>query len=203
MSETIARSLAGAAANVWNVTLPFAAADGRVWITQNGTVTVILTAERSNNVSLFLVQDGKVVATTEIERAALVPQSEPALAISADGTLRASVLVADPDHKRTISIAGWEWKPGEAIAAPKREPAATLAQDPKAAAVIYAFAPGIPWRDWVILLGGDVIVTSRSPARPRLLEGSPILPLQLLPRAQTSYLLVKHPKEIVYLAPMF
>jgi hypothetical protein len=193
----------GPAAKVWDATLPFPAAAGRVWLTQEGKVTALFAAERSNTVSMFLVQEGNVIATTEIEKAVLLPQSEPGLAIASDGTIRASVLVAEPEQRRRISTVEWKWKPGEPDVAPQRQPAVDLAQDPKAAAVTYAFSPGVPRRDWVILCGSEIIFTNRSPRRPRMLNGTPILPLQLLPRAEMSYLLVKQPEEIVYLAPMF
>lgn len=193
----------GAPSKVWDATLPFSAADGRVWLTPEGKVTVVFAAERSNTVSMFLVQEGQVIATTEIENAVLLPQSEPGLAIASDGTIRASVLVAEPEQRRRISTVEWKWKHGEPGVAPERQRVVDLAQDPRAAAVVYTFSAGVPRRDWVILYGSEIIVTNRSPGRSRILDGTPILPLQLLPRAQTSYLLVKHPREIVYLAPMF
>ena len=193
----------GPATKVWEAKLPLDATDGRVWITPQAKVTAAFTAEHDNVVHLFLVQDGKVLATTGIEKAALLPQSEPGLAISSEGDYRVSVLVADPAQKRQISTVDWLWSPAKLDLPAKRQPAVTLRQDPTAAAVIYAFAPGVPRRDWVILLGSNIIVTRQSPERPQMLNGAPLLPLQLLPRERTSYLMLTHPKEIVYLTPLF
>jgi hypothetical protein len=194
----------GSPSKVWETTLPSPAAAGRVWITSAGVVTAVFAAEHSGTVSLYLVQDGKVIATAAIPKAALLPQSEPGLTIQNDGTIRTSVLVADPENRRAISIVDWRSSRAEPNAEPKRLIVANLPQDPKAAAVIYAFAAaGEPRRDWVILYGSDIVITDRNPARPRMLNGTAILPLQLLPRPQMSFLLVRHPKDIVDLAPMF
>ena len=191
------------ASKVWEATLPLPASSGRVWLTSEGKVTAVFAAQRATAVSLFLVQDGHVIATAAIEKAIALSNSEPGLAISSDGTIRASLLVADPEQPRAISIVDWQWSRAVPHAEAKRQLAVNLTQDPKASAVVYALASGIPRRDWVILYGSDIVVTSGSPARPRMLNGTPMLPLQLLPRAEMSFLLLKHPKDIIYLAPMF
>lgn len=193
----------GPASKLWEATLPMSASSGRVWLTPEGKVTVAFVAQHENAVSLFLVQDGKVIASAAIEKAVALPDSEPGLAIASDGTIRTSLLVADPEHRRAISIVDWQWSRAEPHAEAKRLPVVNLPQDPKAAAVVYALSPGVPRRDWVILYGENIVVTSGSPTRPRMLNGTPTLPLQLLPRAEMSFLLLKHPKDILYLTPMF
>lgn len=195
----------GPPSRVWQATLPLPASTGRVWLTPAGKVTAVFVASHEHKISLFLVQDGKVIATTVIEKALELPDSEPGLAIGSDGTIRASLLVADPEHTRAISIVDWQWNPQEAAGEPKRQPAVNLMQDPRAAAAVYSLDPGVPRRDWVILYGNgsDIVVTSRSPTKPRMLNGTPLAPLQLLPRSQMSYLLLKHPKDVVYLTPMY
>jgi hypothetical protein len=193
----------GTASKAWELTLPLPASAGRAWITSDGKITAVFVAEHSSRVCMFLVQDGKVIANTEVQDSALLPRSEPALSISPDGTIRSTVLVADPKRQRSISTVEWKWKPGEGEVAPKRETAVDLAQDAKAAEVIYSFSPGEPRRDWVILCGSNILVTGRSPRRPRVLKGTPVLPLQLVPRTEMSYLLVEDPKQILYLDPVF
>ena len=193
----------GPASKVWEATLPLPASAGRVWLTPDGQVTAVFSANHASTVSLFLVQDGRVIATAAIEKAVTLPESEPGLAISSDGTIQTSLLVADPEQRRAISIVDWQWSRGEPQAEAKRLPAVNLLQDPKAAAVVYELSHGVPRRDWVILYGDNIVVTSGSPARPRMLNGTPVVPLQLLPRAQMSFLLLKHPKDIIYLTPMF
>jgi hypothetical protein len=193
----------GPAAKAWEVTLPLPASAGRVWQTSTAKVTVVFAAQQENVVSLFLVEEGKLIAKTEIDKAILLPNSEPGLAIASDGTVRASVLVAAPDQPRSISIADWKWSRSEPNSEAKRQLAINLAQDPKTSAVVYAFGPGVPRRDWVIVYGGDIVVTSGSPTRPRMLPGAPVLPLALLPRPQMSYLLLKDAKDVVNMAPMY
>lgn len=197
----------GAPSKVWQATLPLPASTGRVWLTPAGKVTALFVANHEHKISLFLVQDGKVIATTVIEKALELPESEPGLAIGVDGTIRASLLVADPEHTRAISIVDWQWNPQGPLSEPNRQPAVNLMQNPRAAAVVYALGlgSGVPRRDWVILYGNgsEIVVTSRSSAKPRVLNGTPVTPLQLLPRSQMSYLLLKHPKDVVYLTPMY
>jgi hypothetical protein len=193
----------GAASRVWEATLPLPAADGRVWITPDGKVTAVFTAEGTAGVSLAVVREGAVIGTTVIEDAVLLPSSEPGITISGDGAIWVSVLVAEPARRRTVSIVDWDWKPGEVGTAATRRPAATLAQDAKAAAVVYTLSGSAPRRDWVILQGTDIILTSRSPGRPRMLNATPFLPLQVLPRPEMSFLLLRHPKQIATLTPLY
>lgn len=192
----------GTPAVSWQATLPLTIESGRVWITGNGKVTVLLAGEDSRDVRLFLVQDGAMIAQTTVEGAKLLPQSEPGLSIAPDGTVRASILVAQPDVRREVAIV--DWMPSGGAAGLKRQAAATLRQDPKAAGVVYAYAAaGEPRRDWVIHYGDNIIVTRGSPARPRMLSGTPMVPLQLLPRAGMSFLLLRNPAEVLAMEPVF
>ncbi len=193
----------GTPATVWETVLPMPAAGGRAWITRDNLMTAVFAAEQSGVVYLFLVQAGRVIANTTVTDAALLPQSEPGLWIAADGTIRASLLVADPQRLRHVTLVDWTWTATAATTAPTRQPAATLAQDAKAAAVTYALSGGTPRRDWVILCGDAIVVTNRSPNKPRMLSDAPMLPLQVLTTEPMSFLLLKHPTKLVYLTSLY
>jgi hypothetical protein len=122
--------------------------------------------------------------------AVLLPDSEPAITIGPDGKTRASAIFAeDPDLRRMfVADVAWPTGPGEGVVA--RAGAGRLPNPPRAAAVTYSVTSRpAARRDWLVLLRDGTVIFSGSPTRPRQIDGSLLLPLDLLAMSEMTYLL--------------
>ncbi len=213
---------AGRQASLWRIPRPGGQPPGRVWTSELPFVpaasrfTVSSLASGSKQIAGFLAQEGETVRAVLIggdgtqistillaENAVLTANAEPGLSIDDELTVRLSVLVSDPKDPKALRVVEWSRKATESEYSLRSSPAFTVPRQVEAAGVVYS-SPGVaPRRDWLVLLSDGTIVTNRDPGRPRAIEGKAVVPLEFLPRPQMTYLLATHPKEVVYLAPMF
>jgi len=212
----VPRKEAGEPVQLWTLELPFQPSVSRFayQAAEGGKAAGLFAAETLDGeeqvpcVEAVLVNlDGQIIDTLKASKAKMIPQSEAGLWVSAKGDVRALLLLADPEDPRKLRVAEWvrphDTEPEKTVAA-QEKPAFEVPEDPIASAAIYG--PPLlsnPRRDWVVVLENGFLVTNRDPGNPRELEGQAVLPLQLLPRPQMTYLLMTHPAEVVYLAPMF
>jgi hypothetical protein len=212
----VPRKEAGEPVRLWSTELPFPPSISRFSYHADASgdqgaglfAAETTDAEAPPAVEAVLVNlDGQIIDTLKVSKAKLIPQSEAALLVNAIGDVRAALLVADPEDPRKLRVAEWvrphDTEAGKIVAA-QEKPVFEVPEDPVGSAAIYG--PPLlsnPRRDWVVVLENGSVVTNRDPGNPRELEGQAVFPLQLLPRPQMTYLLMTHPAEVVYLAPMF
>ncbi len=187
----------GVPTEVWSAKLPFTPVSGRAFLANELDVSAVFAGEQEGKVVLAVVREGKVRATVKIERAVLLPESEPGFTVGADGSVKASILVSDPADKHLVSSI--EWQSGKLVSNVKKGQPFRLAADAVAAAAIYAGGR----HEWVILMADGKVVNNYDPTRPRTVYGTPARPLQLLPRKTATFLLATHPDEMVCVNRLF
>ena len=132
--------------------------------------------------------------------AALVPDvhvmasSRPGLRIDEDGFVHASMLYLRDIAARRAGVADVTFGPDGEAREVSWNGFGALSGVPVAASLVYSVTPARPVRrDWVVLLEDGSVVTSRSPDEPQVLPGKPARPLELLPLARGTYILVIDP----------
>jgi len=144
----------------------------------------------------LLVSDAAAAAapsprSASIDFGRLLPATEPAVHVLDDGTVQASVVLAEDTLLRRLFVADVRWPRGGGAPHVERSPAMTAPSTPRAAATAYSVGEERPARrEWVVLLEGDRVVSGRSPDAPLDLEAHPVLPLQILSLSDGVHLLV-------------
>lgn len=163
---------------------------------------VVLLMPREEWIAAFVADAGQgeeppKLRSTDLTGMELLPESEPAVTILADGTIQAAVIVAERRKSgagadsRTYYVADFIWPASQAE--PGRSEthlAATLSETPQAAAAGYLVADtGKMRRDWAIVLAkGEGVVSNRSLGK-YILTGSPVVPIELLVLSQFTHIL--------------
>lgn len=185
----------------WQAALPFQPSSGRAHRERNGTVHVVL---QNEGTSFALLRDGQVIHHWNHGGGRpLIAGIEPGLGVLPDGGIRVALLLREGDDPKRARLVEWVWRRDGAEPATVYHPPFELPDHPVQAGLIYSLGGGNLRLDWVVTLPDGMIVTNRDPGSARKVEGEAITPLQLLPRKQITYLLMKHPVELLYLAPLF
>ncbi|HUT35740.1 MAG TPA: hypothetical protein VNE39_19790 [Planctomycetota bacterium] len=140
--------------------------------------------------------------TVAIEGKHALPASEIAVRVADDGSVHAAALVAEDAQATRLCIADATWSPDAAAPGQVSVAAAatTLPGPSRASAVGYSVAPGgPPRRDWAVLLGGSRILSSASPHEPHTLQGTVVVPIEMLAMSRLTYVLTRHPEDVVRL----
>jgi len=128
--------------------------------------------------------------TAFVSGATPLPNSEPAISFGPDGTVRTSALFGEDPGLRRMFVAEVTWSVGAVEGAVARFSAGRLPSAPRSAVASYSVTGRPPARrEWLVLLQDGTVVFSGSPARPRPLDGSLMLPLNLLAMSRMTYLL--------------
>lgn len=185
----------------WQAALPFRPSSARAHRERNGAVHVVV---QSEGTSFAWLRDGRIVHQwSHAGGRPLVEGIEPGLAVLPDGGFRVALLLRESDDPKRARLVEWVWRTEGSEPATVFHPPFQLPDDPVQAGVIYSLGGNNSRLDWVVTLPERRIITSRNPGSPRTVEGEAITPLQMLPRKQITYLLMKHPIELLYLAPLF
>ena len=119
-----------------------------------------------------------------------LPDSEPDITVGPDGKIRASALFAEDPGFRQMFVAEVTWSVGIGEGTVAKTSAGRLPAPPRSATVTYAVTSRpASRREWLVLLRDGTVVFSGSPNRPRRLDGSLMLPLNLLAMSRMTYLL--------------
>lgn len=193
-----ARTGAGATRQ-WSVQLPESPLGARAALgpgTGNtGRRASVLVLPTAGGVSMMLVESDAVdvpprTRSVLVPGAVPLPDSEPAVTVGPDGTIRASALFAEETAFRRVFVADVTWPPGASDGTVAKTNAGRLPSPPRSAAVTFSVTRRPPdRRDWVVLLRDGTVVFSGSPGRPRRLNGSLLLPLDLVAMSRMTYLL--------------
>lgn len=145
---------------------------------------------------LALAQDGKI-RQHKIEKHFALPKSVPAVALPAKDAIHVS-LIAGADEKGEFLV------PVEVIWHPdQKDPSVSIGGSFKPVKqyveALSAYSPlgNPPRRDWVVALEEGEVISSRSRGVARKFGDGPVLPLQLAPRSQQTFLLVHKPAMLL------
>ena len=135
--------------------------------------------------------------TVQLRNAHLMPQTQIGLRIDAQGVSHVGLLYETNRETRAFSLANITfWADGKRQGAPTFQKLGTLAAAPLACAVAFQMTGAEPARqDWAALLAGEQVVSSANPKGVTTLRAPAALPLELLARSQTAYLLTLDPKS--------
>jgi hypothetical protein len=155
---------------------------------------LIIVSDGSTESRMILVESGADQATPTLREGVLpgatpLPGSEPGITVAADGTVHASALFAEGPNQRNLFVADIKWPSGSGAATPARGKIFKLPGAPRSAQVTYSVANKSARREWIVLLQDGSVVFSGSPNRPRKVDGTPAIPLNLIAMSQMSYLL--------------
>lgn len=185
----------------WQLDLPFSLESGSsalgspasgnqagAAIVMNGNEGVILAAAINGELKTAL-----------FEELIILPDSQPALWIETDGTIRVSVIAESIEVANQIQLAEAVWYPGNPEAETNLGPKVEIMKEISGAAVAYAQGPSLLRRDWVVAVAGGKIVSSKAPSELRQFGTGPVMPIQIHARITESYVLVNNPKSVLYL----
>ena len=129
--------------------------------------------------------------TARIPNSIAMPGAEPGLRVAEDGTAHAAILLLTDAAARRFAIADMVFgRDGRLRGEVAVKPLGQLEAAPKTAAAAYTVTLGSAIRrDWVVLLENGKVVHSESEGEARPLNGTPVLPLQLVPLSAGTYLL--------------
>jgi hypothetical protein len=182
----------------WSLQLPAVPVGARATLapkTGGARRAAVLVSPDSGGVRMTLVEADPAdaapdVRSVAIDGAVLLPDSQPAITIAPDGKIRASAIFAEDPSMRRMFVADVTWPSGTGEGTVAKAAAGRLPGPPRAAAVAYSVASRpATRRDWLVLLRDGTVIFSGSPTRPRQLDGSLMLPLDLLGMSQMTYLL--------------
>jgi len=182
----------------WSLQLPAVPVGARATLapkTAGARRAAVLVSPEAGGARMTLVEADPADATPKtrsvvVTGAVLLPDSEPAITIAPDGKTRASAIFAEDSGMRRMFVADVTWPTGPGEGTVARASAGRLPGPPRAAAVTYSVTSrAAARRDWLVLLRDGTAIFSGSPTRPRQLDGSLMLPLDLLGMSQMTYLL--------------
>jgi hypothetical protein len=155
---------------------------------------ILIVPDGSTGSKMILVESGGDQATPVLREGVLpdatpLPGAEPAIMVDSDGTIHASAIFVEGANQRNVFVADIKWPPGSGAASPSRGKTFKLPGTPRSAQVTYSVTSKSPRREWLVLLQDGSVVFSGSPNRPRKVDGSPALPLDLVAMSQMTYLL--------------
>ena len=187
----------------WKMPLPLpvsavrCALDGRK---DSESRRIVLAAQDGDNVALthVILTPGQPSAaeTIHLRAAHLMPHTQIGLRIDAQGVSHISLLYETNRETRAFSLADVAFgADGKRQGAPTFQKLGVLPFAAKACAVAFQMTGAEPARrDWAVLLEGERVVSSVNPGGVTTLHAPAALPLELLARSQTAYLLTLDPK---------
>lgn len=148
-----------------------------------------------------------LLRAVELGARAVLPASEPALAVAEDGSALGAVLLAEPvrpGQPRSLTLARLSWpadpaRPGACEAAP----AASLEEPVRSAAAAFALAGDTRRCEWVAVLAGGRAASSLSGGVARPLRRTPVVPIELLVMESRSHILTMGPDQSLSFEPLF
>jgi hypothetical protein len=183
---------------LWTLPLQTAPASARAAIGPRAAgarrYAVLILPEGSKGSRMILVDGGTDQTKPAVREAVLpdatpLPGGEPAIMVATDGTIHASAIFVEDVKQRKVFVADVKWPAGSGQATPTRGKSFKLPGAPRSAQVTYSVASKSPRREWLVLLQDGSVVFSGSPNRPRKVDGSPALPIDLVAMSQMTYLL--------------
>jgi hypothetical protein len=170
--------------------LPAPAVAGRAAIGPEGNGSkrfVVLVTGGKDAAGLTLAATG-ALRSVPLTNAGVLENSEPAIYEASDGAVHTAVVLTSSGEGHRIVVADVTWPPSGNPTVEIGKPI-LLPSPVRYAAAAYSVALGGRRREWAALLEDGRLVSSKSPATPRSLTGSPVVPLQLLPMSAQTYLL--------------
>ncbi|EPX62323.1 hypothetical protein D187_008510 [Cystobacter fuscus DSM 2262] len=163
----------------------------------NVRYVVLTTQEEGQGLSLHTLHTerggtlGATVTTVPIPGAWALTNSEPGLWIDKKGALSAAVLVSTDPAGRDVALAEVHiGHDGKAERPALLTPIGRLPAAARAAVVRFSVSQRRPGRqEWVILLENGEFLSSGAPDQPQRPRHPPVLPLEVAPLSQATYLL--------------
>jgi hypothetical protein len=183
---------------LWTLPLPSPPAGVRAAIGPRAAgarrVAILVIPDGSNGSRMALVDGGVDQAQPAVREVVLpdatpLPGGEPALMMAPDGTIHASAMFVEDAKQRKVFVADIKWPAGSGQGTPTRGKSFKLPGATRSAQITYSVTSKSPRREWLVLLQDGSVVFSGSPSRPRKVDGSPAIPLDLVAMSQMTYLL--------------
>ena len=162
---------------------------------------IVLAAQKDDGVTLYHVMltpgAASAAETVQLKNAILMPDTQIGLRIDPQGISHVGLLYETNRETRAFSVADVLFGPeGKRQGAPVFQKLGVLPAAPKANTTAFQLMGVEPGRrDWAVLLEGNRVASSLDPSRVTALRAPAALPLTLLVRTQSSYLLTLDPKS--------
>ena len=183
---------------VWTHMLPYDVVGARAAVladTADARRQVVLLANTEDAALVSLLSAGVNGAPSahdpvRIAEVRILARSVPAIRQGAGGITQVSALVETRDKPQRLGLVDLSFDGnGKLIGQPRVTVLPALASKVRAAAVQYSFGPeAAARRDWAVLLESGRILSPGRPADGSEVAGKPVLPLELLPTAEGTYL---------------